>query len=526
MVSTNSDPSHAELSKNASSRSNGKTGKGKQSHGGKHQKASTSKHQTQRRRSSKPYEPLRGLTSSEHINITSRFALKSTSHLTPSSINVEKAISPSQIWRVFAPAQECPVCLEIAEVPRMLTCGHVMCLNCMIQHRMLSAAPNMCAICGESVSHQLSNTLAVTFIGCESELLPKEGDDVVLTLMKRNNHSVVALPVNLEMDNALNDLKHFPEPDFILWTRLCHGSLDYATKELANDLKTLVVSKNKCIEEFGTDEGHGNAIIEMKSYISSLKKNGSTLEPKSHANNHPLNSLQASSSATNDHTDSSDTAKQKQESQYSFYYQVAFESPTFYTLSNLDVSILRACFGSYENLPSSLIAKVENIEYGIIDHSNNKRHKFLSHIPEQTPIAYLECDWSEIVPKEILDQFKGKLSEREKHKLSKTAKEIFENEKAAEAIENQFKIEVAEALTPQNGPMSFAPHANINPAALPSLSSKPKPEHLDENFSNLSIHDHSHRPVWVDEKKEDEEVLKNSFVTGKGKGKKKIVLRF
>lgn len=524
MVSTNSESRFATDPDKQSPRSNGRTGKGKQSYSNKPPKASTSKHHSQRRRS-KPYEPLRGLTSSEHININSRFVLKSTSHLTPSSINVEKVISPSQVWRVFSPVQECPVCLEVAEVPRMLSCGHIMCLNCMIQHRMLSAAPNMCAICGESVSHQIPNTLAVTFIGCEPELLPKEGDEVVLTLMKRNNQSVVALPVNLEVDDVLNNLKSFPNSDYILWTRLCCGSLDYATKELANDLKTLVVSKNKCIEEFGTDEGHSEAISEMKFYISSLKKTGSAHESKSHnAHSSHANSPQATLSTHSENTKSSENTKQIQEGEYNYYYQVAFESPTFYTLSNLDISILRACFGSYDNLPSSLIAKVENIEYGIIDHSNNKRLKFLSHIPEQTPVAYLECDWSGIIPEEVLSQFKGKLFEREKHKINKTAREIFENEKAAEAIENQFKIEVAEALTPQNGPMSLAPHANINTAALPSLSTKQKSDQLDENLSHLGIDDHPHRPVWVDEKKEDEEVLKNSYVTGKGK--KKILLKF
>ncbi|RPB00044.1 hypothetical protein L873DRAFT_1681819 [Choiromyces venosus 120613-1] len=103
-----------------------------------------------------------------------------------------------------------------------------------------------------------------------------------------------------------------------------------------------------------------------------------------------------------------------------YFYQAL---PHYY-LSTLDIKILRAAFGSYSDLPSTILPRVENVTTGYsVDDDFRKRARYLAHLPYGCEIAFLECDWTDIVRAEVLETFRAEIDQRRKRKLEKESRE-------------------------------------------------------------------------------------------------------
>ncbi|EPS39010.1 hypothetical protein H072_7231 [Dactylellina haptotyla CBS 200.50] len=103
-----------------------------------------------------------------------------------------------------------------------------------------------------------------------------------------------------------------------------------------------------------------------------------------------------------------------------FFYQ---SLPHSY-LSPLDIRILKVAFGSFANFPSTVLPRVENFSMGhVVDDDIRKRAKYLSHLPYGCEVAFLECDWTDIVPSEVLDKFSVELERRRRKKREKDNRE-------------------------------------------------------------------------------------------------------
>ncbi|CUS11511.1 unnamed protein product [Tuber aestivum] len=103
-----------------------------------------------------------------------------------------------------------------------------------------------------------------------------------------------------------------------------------------------------------------------------------------------------------------------------YFYQAL---PHYY-LSTLDIKILRAAFGSYSDLPSTILPRVENVITGCsVDDDFRKRARYLAHLPYGCEIAFLECDWTDIVPAGVLEAFSAEIDQRRKRKLEKDSRE-------------------------------------------------------------------------------------------------------
>jgi len=436
-------------------------------------------------------EPLPPLTAAEHINVSCRFVLKPESLLTPFNINVDTPIPSHYIWRVISPPRDCPICLDVAEVPRMLGCGHIMCIHCMVQHGQFSETPSICPICGDTVNTNTVRTMPVSFIHADPAFLPKDGDEVILTLMSRPANSALALPVDVE--NPRNSrFKRFPSADYIYWTRVCQSGLDYAKAELSRELKYLIGASKKSVEEYGSDEGYNDGISEIKRYLQML--------------NTQYDDQNAQKSQKSPRGPSV-------EEEPLYFYQTAFESTTIYTLDSLDVSILRHAFGSPDKFPATLIAKVGNVQHTVYDRLRDKRLKYLAHLPEQTPISFIECDWEGILSSEVLEKFSTKIAERKRHKKQMQARDLADRKKAQASIERQFQLEVAEAMLP-HADVGVPDTAGIDTTQLPSLPRNavaPRPPQEDDKH-------------WVDEAKLRDEMLTNAYVPKRGR--KEMILRF
>ncbi|KAF2503378.1 RING finger domain-containing protein [Lophium mytilinum] len=106
-------------------------------------------------------------------------------------------------------------------------------------------------------------------------------------------------------------------------------------------------------------------------------------------------------------------------SEYYFY-----QALLHYYLSPLDIRILKAAFGNFSTFPSTILPRVERVSTGhIVDDELRRKTKYLAHLPYGCEVGFLECDWTDTVPSEILEQFKAEIDKRRKKNQDKEARE-------------------------------------------------------------------------------------------------------
>ncbi|KAK3690988.1 hypothetical protein LTR37_018890 [Vermiconidia calcicola] len=122
-----------------------------------------------------------------------------------------------------------------------------------------------------------------------------------------------------------------------------------------------------------------------------------------------------------------------QPAEYLFYHGLLH-----YYLSSLDIRILRAAFGPYQAFPSSILPRVERVSSGhIVDDDLRKRVKYLAHLPYGCEVGFLECDWTDLVSPEVLNDFKPMLERRRKRHDEKDAREEKERIRIERAEEKE-----------------------------------------------------------------------------------------
>ncbi len=304
----------------------------------------------------------------------------------------------------------CPICLaDIPIAPRMAKCGHIFCLPCLLRY--LASEDNgvskakwkKCPICWDSV--YLFETRPLKWHDGASSELPKEGGDVLLRLLKRHPGTTLALPrdgadVPCKPDEQLPP--HYAAEVFD-YARVMKGSAQYMRDEYTREAAELETMQKEDEFMFG-EEGMWTekAIRKVNTMVEDVHvesnnegEHVAVAEPTS-----PLLSLEEP-----------------------YYFYRARNAAHFY-LSPLDIRILRTAFGSYATFPSTLLVHVERISGGhIVDHDLRKRVKYLAHLPAGCEVAFLECDWSDVVKPEILKSFHDEIEKRRKRNAEKQIRE-------------------------------------------------------------------------------------------------------
>ena len=158
-------------------------------------------------------------------------------------------------------------------------------------------------------------------------------------------------------------------------------------------------------------------------------------------------------------------------SEYYFY-----QALLHYYLSPLDIRVLREAFGNFSSFPSTILPRVERVSTGhIVDDELRRRVKYLSHLPYGCEVSFLECDWTDTVPPEILERFKPDLERRRKRFQDKEARDekaraIAEREEEKRydfARRNRTSSPVAERFSTDD----FHPLAAAHISEEPGLSS-------------------------------------------------------
>ena len=108
-----------------------------------------------------------------------------------------------------------------------------------------------------------------------------------------------------------------------------------------------------------------------------------------------------------------------------------YEALLHYYLSSLDIRILKAAFGDYSSFPSTILPRVEHVSTGhIVDDELRKRAKYLAHLPHGCEVAFLECNWTDVVSPTILQNFASEIDRRRKKNREKEVREEKERARA------------------------------------------------------------------------------------------------
>ncbi|KAG9238418.1 hypothetical protein BJ875DRAFT_416256 [Amylocarpus encephaloides] len=456
----------------------------------------------------------------------------------------------------------CPICLSHPVAPRMAKCGHIFCLPCLIRYMHSTDDSNpipekrarwkKCPICWDSVF--TSETRPVRWYTGQESLAPREGDDVVLRLVMRQPGSNLALP--RDGADALGNSEVIPwyfAAEVTDYARIMKGSEEYMMEQFDGEIAELTRQENEDELMFGEEPTWTRkavyAVNEAKDRVRgigdppAMPKQPAEKPPKrlpiqftspeedssemyfiQHGTKSGLGIPDASSAPTLDSdlpkeiprsdippVNGKSTTPSNTKNSHSRHLNEAHhpDTPYFfyqallhYYLAPLDIRILKSAFGNFASFPSTLLPRVECISTGhIMDDELRKRTKYLSHLPYGCEVGFLECNWTDVVPPEILDQFKPDIEKRRKRNRDKENREEKDRVRAEKA-EDDARWANARRKRPSITTESF-PGEDFHPLASSSIdaanSSPPWPSRQGASFSTLaspSTSPSEPRTVW------------------------------
>ncbi|KAF6842169.1 ring-15 protein [Colletotrichum musicola] len=383
-------------------------------------------------------------------------------------------------------AASCPICLSEPVAPRMAKCGHIFCLPCLIRFMNNTtdddAKPSKgarwkkCPLCEDSV--YLHETRPVRFYAGQESPLPRVGDDVVLRLMARTAKSTLALPWENGSDalNVADDIPWHFAANVLDYARIMKGTGDYMVEQYDEEVQALQKQETEDQLLYHEDDEWTQkairAINAAKEKVKDLGKNDSMLPSGSKAGS-------------------------QRPVQPDFYF---FASQPHLYLSALDIRILKTKYGDFSSFPSTLLPRVEHISTGhVLDEVQRRRAKYLGHLPYGCRISFLECDWTDIVPAEVLEKFADEIGRRRKRNRDKATQEERERLQSEKIEAAQFKSTAA--MRREYGPIEedHVPALNLEefqPLSSHAGATPPDPRPGFEQLATISTSPSTQRTVW------------------------------
>ncbi|KAF7861376.1 hypothetical protein EAF04_007941 [Stromatinia cepivora] len=391
----------------------------------------------------------------------------------------------------------CPICLSHPVAPRMAKCGHIFCLPCLIRYMHSTDDTNpipekkarwkACPICWDTIYS--SETRPVRwYIGQEGPA-PREGEDVVLRLAMRQPGSTLALPRDgADVLDKSEDIPWYFAAEVMDYARIMKGSEEYMMEQFDSEIEALKQQENEDELMFGEEPEWTrkavNSVLDAKEKIkgiggpppppsqpmekkpkrqpiqfnvvgdntpemyfvqhtakSGLDISASTLSPSAvpfqldstvtpplPTSSNPIPTANPSQSRPkNVHQNEGHSP----DAPYFFY-----QSLLHYYLAPLDIRILKSAFGNFASFPSTLLPRVERVSTHVMDDELRKRTKYLAHLPFGCEVGFLECNWTDVVQPEILNQFKEDIERRRKRNRDKEIREEKDRQRAEKAEDN------------------------------------------------------------------------------------------
>ena len=498
-----------------------------------------------------------------YIHSNYRFIVKPHGDYKQQAINADQPIEWSDVLQILAStvSQEsaCPICLSHPVAPRMAKCGHIFCLPCLIRYMHSTDDTNpipekkarwkKCPICWDSVF--ISETKPVRWYTGQEGTPPREGDDVVLRLVMRQPGSTLALPRDgADVLGKSEDIPWYFAAEVTDYARIMKGSEGYMVEQFDNEIAALHRQENEDELMFGEEPQWTrkavNAVNEAKEKVRgigdppAMPKQPSEKKPK----RLPIQFTEVSEDAPElyflqqrsqteiptSETKTPPTAtdlqpveplqqrdpepKQIPSNPRNLYQRHLTEghhpdAPYFfyqallhYYLAPLDIRILKSAFGNFASFPSTLLPRVERVSTGhVMDDELRKRTKYLSHLPYGCEVGFLECNWTDVVLPEILEQFKPEIEKRRKRNWEKENREERDRVRAEKA-EDDARWANARRRRPSVSTEHFS-EDDFHPLASSSLDqangSPPWPSRQGSSFATLaspSTSPSAPRTVW------------------------------
>lgn len=353
-----------------------------------------------------------------YVHANYRFIVSPKGNYSKQAVDADEHLDWADVLQVLASAESqaasCPICLSEPVAPRMATCGHIFCLPCLIRFMHSTSSEEAsghekksrwrkCPICDDSV--QVSEVRPVRFYAGQESPLPRPGDDVVLRLMMRYDKSTLALPKEggAEVLSSGDEIPWHFAANVLDYARIMRGTTDYMMEQYNNEIEQLTKQEKEDELLFNEDgEWTQRAVKAIEAAKEKVKDLGEVEVAMAEASK-------------------STSSSRRAQSEHEFYF---YTSPPHLYLSPLDIRILKTKYGSFSQFPSTLLPRVEHISTGnTLDEALRKRAKYLGHIPRGCLISFLECDWTDIVPNEVLDNFKDEIERRRKRNRDKEVQE-------------------------------------------------------------------------------------------------------
>lgn len=357
----------------------------------------------------------------------------------------------------------------------------------------------------------MSETRPVRWFAGQEGDPPQEGCDIVLRLIERAPGSTLALPrdgaESLEKDE---DIPWYFAAEVMDYARVMKGGEDYMTTEYDREINDLQQQEREDELMFGEETQWTQkavaAISELKARLKGLGNptNNATIpnerkarraplkyhdhhtqSPDFHLAQHALQpnpppppdstlradshkapqsqpSITSTSTSDSRATSAGARATNAHSSNSPFFF---YEALLHFYLSPLDIRILRSAFGEFSSFPSTILPRVERVSTGhIVDDDLRRRAKYLAHLPRGCEVAFLECDWTDVVGTEVLGGFSVETEKRRKRNREKEARE--EKERArAEKEEDDKRWAAARRRRPALSPDDLAFAESQSPAA-------------------------------------------------------------
>lgn len=362
-----------------------------------------------------PGSGYHAIDKSRYVHANYRFVVSPEGTYNKQAADADLYLDWSAVMQVIASTESqsasCPICLSEPVAPRMARCGHIFCLPCLIRFMNMTSHDDeaksgkgarwkKCPICEDTV--YLHEVRPVRFYSGQECSLPRVGDDIVLRLMSRKADSTLALPRDgsAEVLNAGDDIPWHFAANVLDYARIMKGTREYMNEQLDEEIAALLKQEKEDETLFGQDGEWTQRAIKA---VGTAKER--------------IASIPGGDSATS--TSGRRGSKSSSGADFHFY-----SAPPHLYLSPLDIRILKTKYGSFSSFPSTLLPRVEHLSTGhVVDDAMRKRAKYLGHLPYGCVVSFLECDWTDIVPEEILSSFASEIAKRQKRNRDKEAQE-------------------------------------------------------------------------------------------------------
>lgn len=257
-----------------------------------------------------------------------------------------------------------------------------------------------CPICEDNI--YISDVRPVRFYVGQESFLPRPGDDVVLRLMMRHSNSTLALPKEggAEVLNSVDDVPWHFAANVLDYARIMKGTGKYMLEQYDCEIEALENQEKEDELMFGENNEWTQKAIRN---VNTAKEAAEKLDSEASAAPVEVSAARGKGPTCD----------------YFFY-----TTPPHVYLSPLDIRILKTKYGDFSLFPSTLLPRVEHISTGhAIDDTLRKRAKYLGHLPHGCLVSFIECDWTDIIPEEILNTFEADLERRRKRNRDKEAQE-------------------------------------------------------------------------------------------------------